>query len=473
MDHPVVFTMMIVYLIVTVIIAVILAKRIRNSDSFLIASRNLPWVLVVAVIAGDWIGGGSVIGVAQRGYTTGINGCIYNIGMFLALIAFSFTLAKKYRRTGAITVPEMIKSFFGKRTANVASAIIILAYFIVMVTTMVSGGTILSLVLGISQTFGIAVSAVMFVGITLTGGLISISLTNMIHLIVLVLGLLTSSVFGLIKVGGWSGLREALPASYFDITGGFQPQLWTGDLIAVVLGFLAAQVLVTGVLAGKNPEAASKGCFFSAFVVLPVGVACALLGMISRVIYADTLPYGLSAGPAAMVALNQWVGGLAMCGIWAAMISSGPAIVLALSQLLVRDVYVGIINPAAPDKKILFHSRLIVVIVGILSFVFALGFYEVLSGILWAFAIRSGVGILIVMIAYLGMERVTEQGAFWGLLAGLATLIYWTLTKNPFGIHEVYPMIASIVLITLIVSVFTKRKVKIPEHIKRSFEMPG
>lgn len=56
------FIMMIVYIIVTVVIAAVLAKRVRSSDSFLIAGRGLPWFLVVAVIAGDWIGGGSVIG---------------------------------------------------------------------------------------------------------------------------------------------------------------------------------------------------------------------------------------------------------------------------------------------------------------------------------------------------------------------------------------------------------------------------
>ena len=107
MEHPIVFGMMIIYIIVTMVIAVALAKRVRSSDSFLIAARGLPWFLVTAVITGDWIGGGSVIGVAQRGYTTGITGCLYNVGMFLALTIFAFTLAKRYRRTGAITVPEM------------------------------------------------------------------------------------------------------------------------------------------------------------------------------------------------------------------------------------------------------------------------------------------------------------------------------------------------------------------------------
>ncbi|MBA7689399.1 Sodium/glucose cotransporter [subsurface metagenome] len=471
MEYPIVFGMMMIYIIVTMVIAIALAKRVRSSDSFLIAARGLPWFLVTAVVTGAWIGGGSVIGVAQSGYTTGIAGCLYNVGMFIALTLFAFTLVKRYRRTGAITIPEMVKSFFGNKTGHVASVMIILAYSIIMITTLVSGGAVLSLVLGISQTWGIAISAILFVGITLAGGLVSISLTNFIHVVVLFLGLLMSAIFGLMKVGGWSGLSQALPASYFDFTGGVPHQLWTGDLVSVVIGFFAAQVVIIGILAGKDPEATAKGCFASAFLVLPLGIACVLLGMISRVIYGDALPYGLTAGPAAMVALNPWLGGFAICGIWAAIISSGPAIVLGLSQLFVQDYYVGIINPAAPDNKVLFYSRAITVVIGIITFVFALGFYEVLSGILWAFAIRAGVGLLIIMIAYLGMSRVNEKGAFWGLLCGLVVLIYWTIADRPWDIHEVYPMLGSVAVVTLIISAFTKRKASIPEHIRESFEI--
>ncbi|MFC1916622.1 hypothetical protein ACFLX1_00605 [Chloroflexota bacterium] len=153
-----------------------------------------------------------------------------------------------------------------------------------------------------------------------------------------------------------------------------------------------------------------------------------------------------------------------MCRLWAAIVSSGPAIVLGLSQLVVRDAYIEKINPAAPDKKVLFYSRVIAVVVGILTFVFALGFSEVLADILWAFAI----GILIVIIACLGMKRVNEWGAFWGLLCGLVALIYWTIADHPFGVHEVYPMIGSVVIITLIINALTKRKMLIPEHIRES-----
>ena len=279
-----------------------------------------------------------------------------------------------------------------------------------------------------------------------------------------------SLVFGLIKIGGWSTLSQSLPPSYFNLSA-LQPQMRTVEMLSVIIGFIAAQALVMGILASKDTKAAINGAIASAIMVLPIGIMCAVLGMIARVIYGDTLPHGLSAGPAAILAVNPWIAGLAFCGLWAAIISSGPACALALVQLAIRDIYVGVINPTAPDKKVLFYSRTIAVVISILAFVFSLILYEVLTAVYWAFAIRAGVGVLILMITYLGAKRVNEKGAFWGLVGGLVVLIYWTLAGHPFGIHEFYPMILTVVLISLIVSAFTTRKVPISEHFKSSFDI--
>lgn len=247
--------------------------------------------------------------------------------------------------------------------------------------------------------------------------------------------------------------------------------MWTGEVLSVVIGFVAAQVLVMAILAGKDPKASIKGALVSAVIVLPIGIMCAMLGMISKATYGDALPHGLAAAPAIMLSLNPWLAGFALCGLAAAIISSGPAVVLGVSQLIVRDIYVGVINPAAPDKKVLFYSRAFTLVIGILAFVASLTLYDILSATYWVFAIRSGIGLLILMVTYLGMKRVNEHGAFWGLLCGLVALVYWTLANQPFGIHEVYPMITAAVIVSLIVSAFTRRRAQIPEHFRESFNI--
>lgn len=471
MDYPIAFGIVMIYIIVTIVIAVIVSKKVRSSDSFLVATRSLPWFLVLAVVVGEWIGAGTVIGVAQRGYTDGITGSLYNVGMFIALVVFAVKLAARYRRAGVITVPEIVKGLFDKKTSYVSSVMLILAYFVIIVITIVGGSAVLSLLFGISHTWGLAISAGLFVAIAIVGGLVAVSITNIMHVVVLIIGLVMALIFGLVKVGGWTGLSEALPASYFDITGGAQPQMWTGEVLSVVIGFIAAQVLIMGILASKNPKAAVKGSLASAIIVLPIGVVSAMLGMLSRALYGDVLPHGLAAAPAAMLALNPWIAGFALCGLAAAIISSGPAVVLGLSQLVVRDVYVGIINPAASDKKVLFYSRAFTLVMGILAFILSLTLYEILTAVYWVFAIRAGIGALILMVTYLGMKRVNERGAFWGLLCGLGALVYWTLANHPFGIHEVYPMIAAVVVVSLIVSAVTKRKVQIPDDVRNSFKI--
>ena len=207
------------------------------------------------------------------------------------------------------------------------------------------------------------------------------------------------------------------------------------------------------------------------WLVLPIGVICARLGMISRAVYGDALPHGLSAGPAAIVALNPYLAGFGMCGLWAAVISSGPPILLGLAQLGIRDFYLQMIDPAAPDSKVLLYTRVLTAAFGVIAFFISLVLYELLQAIYWVFAVRAGIGLLLLMVTYLGVKRVTEHGAFWGLLAGLLVLIVWTAADRPFAIHEVFPAVLTVFVVALVVSARKGRQAEVPRRIIESFNL--
>ena len=41
MDYPIAFGIMMIYIIITIVISVIVSKKVRSSDSFLVATRAL------------------------------------------------------------------------------------------------------------------------------------------------------------------------------------------------------------------------------------------------------------------------------------------------------------------------------------------------------------------------------------------------------------------------------------------------
>ena len=62
------------------------------------------------------------------------------------------------------------------------------------------------------------------------------------------------------------------------------------------------------------------------------------------------------------------------------------------------------------------------------------------------------------MIAYLGSRRVSENGAFWGLIIGVGVLIAWTMLGSPYQIHVAVPLVVVMVISILVISRFSRRK---------------
>ena len=464
----------IVYTIVTIGVANIILKKKLGSDHFLVAGRSLPLVLVVAVVLGDWIGGNSTIGVSQRGYTEGILGSSYSFALGLAMIVFAFTMSARYRRLRAVTIPEVVGRLFDPKTRLMAAIVIGVAYFIAGTTQIISGGALLAPLLGVDKWGADLIAAFIFMAIITAGGLRSIALVNVIQLGVIFIGISVSLFFSLTLIGGsvtggFSRLLNELPPSYWSI-GARNPFTLSGEVLATVFTCFAGQAAITGIFAAKDTKAAVRGAWIVGFLLMPIGLAFALLGMCARIQFpeAESLPFGLSAAPAMMLALNPFVSGIALCGLFAAIISTGPLCFLAPTQILMRDIYSVYINPNATDRQKLVLSRIFAIVLLILGGIMAVTFKEVLKITYWGFAFRSGIAVILLSVTYLGARKISEDGAFWGLLAGTVMFIAWSISGKPYGIHEAIPTISTVFISTVIISRFRKRRKDLPKEVREA-----
>lgn len=252
-------------------------------------------------------------------------------------------------------------------------------------------------------------------------------------------------------------LFDKLPPSFWSFKA-ISPVTWSGEMLSVVLTCFAAQAAISGIFAAKDAKAAVQGTCISAALMIPIGLVCAIIGMCARIYYGSELPSGLTAGPAMLLALNPIVAGIALCGCFAAIVSTGPLSFLAPTQILIHDIYSVHINTKATDKKVLIYSRVLSVILIILGWLLGITIYDLLGTIFWAFTLRVGVGILLLTITYMGARYVSEDGAFWGLIIGFVVLISWTACGSPYGIHVAIPTTAAIFTTSLIISRFRARK---------------
>lgn len=444
------------YVILTLLVANFWVKKRMGADHYLIAGRSLPIFMVVAVVLGDWLGGGSTIGVCQRGYNEGIVGIMYPISIGIALFVFAATMAKRFRRSKAVTVPEMTGKIFDTRTKLTTAIIIGFTYYVLGITQIISGGALCSTLLGVDKVWAELIAATIFIAITMNGGLLSIAAVNLVQCVVIYLGMIVGLIFSLSFIGidvsgGLNRLMTELPPTFWSFET-IHPITWIGEVLAVVLSCFAAQAAITGVFAARNEKDAIRGTLIAGALIMPIGIIFVLIGMCAKIHYGPDLPGGLTAAPAMMLALNPIVAGTALCGLFAAIISTGPLCFLAPTQIIIQDIYKAHINPRASDRKILLLSRATTFTTIAIGWVISQTLYDVLGTILWAFALRSGITVILLIATYMGTRYISEAGAFWSLIVGFLVLIVWTLMDSPFGIHVVMPTALAIFLASLIIT---------------------
>ena len=468
--------MLIVYAIVTIGIANIVLRKKLGSEHFLVAGRALPISLVIACVVGDLLGGPSTVGVCQRGFTEGIVGIMYPISMAVGMVLFSATMAARFRRLNAITIPEVVGRLFDVKTRFITALVIAIAYFIIGITQIMAGGALLSSLLGIDIILANLITALIFSVIIIAGGLRSIALVNIIQVCVIFIGIVFSLSFSLILIGGSltggvSRIWTELPRSFWSF-GTLSPRTLSGETLSTVLTMFAAQAVITGVFAAKNEKIASRGSWLASLFYLPVGIAFVILGMCSRIHFGETLPFGLTAAPAMMLALNPVMAGISICGLFAAIVSTGPLIFLAPIQIFIRDIYTVYMSPEASDRKILVINRILALALCVIAWFFTFTFQEILEVVYWAFSIRAGIAIILLSVTFLGARNVSEDGAFWGLITGALVFTVWTLTGSPFGVHVAIPSVAAVLCAALIISQFKKRTQELTPEVKEAL-YPG
>ena len=161
------------------------------------------------------------------------------------------------------------------------------------------------------------------------------------------------------------------------------------------------------VLAARDEKVAVKASFITAAVVAPFGFFTVFMGMYARVFFPtldDLGGFSTNALPYLMMnKMTPIIGGIVLASIFAAILSTVSPIILAAGTMFTKDIYQKYINPDAPDKKIVFISRVATAIAGIGCIVLAvlLNGSKVLDIVYLAYTFR---GALFIILLYSSMS---------------------------------------------------------------------
>ena len=434
-------TLVIAYLLITIVIGLLAAKRVKNSADFAIAGRHLPLVMIVTTTFATWFGSETVLGIPAKFINSGLNGVVedpFGAGSCLILVGVFF--AAKLYKMSLLTISDYYRERYGRSVEVICSVIIMVSYLGWVSAQVTALGLVFNLLSdgAISMPMGMAIGVVSILAYTLFGGMWSVAVTDFMQMIILVVGLATIAVFAGQQAGGADKvLALAVSQDLFK----FWPEPNFKDMIfffaaaiTMMLGSIPQQDVFQRVMSANSIHAATRGpvlggIFYIIFAFVPMFlVVSAMIIMPEKAMTLmqedpqKVLPtLVMEHMPFAMQVL--FFGALL-----SAIKSCASATLLAPSVTFTENIWRQF-YPHSSDQQELKAMRLTVLVFSGLVLTYAIvmqgsSIYEMVSG---AYQVTL-VGAFVPLVFGLYWPRATTQGAIFSIALGLGTWLALMLT---------------------------------------------
>ena len=437
----------------------------QDTENFLLAGKNLNWVLVGVVIAGLGIGGVSTVGVAENAYTAGLAAGQYLVAWAIGAIIFGIFVTKRLRKSTAATVIEVLDKGYGKVTGFIVMLAQMFVGFAVFAMQMVAGGAILSSLLPDIFTLqtGMLASAVIFGLVAIIGGLWSAALSNVVNCIVIIVGLIIGVIVVVNHFGGMDVIKASLPAGMsgdgshgFDPVKGYGWPKVLGQIISMTVLAHAIQTCTQTAIASKNSKNARNGFIFAAIIMLPMGFISALLGIVA----ASQFP-GLESAklalPAVITTINPWIAGFTLAGLWAADVSTATGLAVGQSMMFTKDIMVKYFKPNMSEKGQVWTSRIMMLVIIVLGYFFAINMKGIIDTLMKLLTLWTPVAVL--MFVTFAMPKITRKstGIVVMVVGGAFGLLSLFVPQIVIAGQAVFGTMAVSILMVIITAIADKR----------------
>src|SRR6201997_1814542 len=222
------YLIILIYFVFVLGIGFVLKRFVKTSADFLLSGRSIPaWIAGLAFLSAN-LGAQEVIGMAASGAKYGIaTSHFYWLGAIPAMVFVGIFMMPFYYGSKARSVPDYLSLRFDEKTRGfnaitfalmtvMSSGISMYAMALLIQTLHIFDSAVRALGLPPTWVFhaSIIVSAVIVLGYIFLGGLTSAIYNEVLQFFLIVAGFMPLVWVGLKNIGGWGGLKAALPAAY-------------------------------------------------------------------------------------------------------------------------------------------------------------------------------------------------------------------------------------------------------------------
>jgi solute:Na+ symporter, SSS family len=471
----------------------VIRRRQDTATDYFLAGRNLSWWIIGASIFASNIGSEHIVGLAGTGATDGVAMAHYELHAW-CLLVLAWVFVPFYARSLVFTMPEFLERRFSIHSRYVLSIVSLITFIVTKIAVGIfAGGVVFATLLpdlhmniGGTEINSFWIGSVLVIVLTglytMLGGMRAVAYNDAVQVFILILGSATLTIYGLIKLGGWSELRALCGSDMFNLWkpliphgvqstwapvmetnaagqvvkqawyfNGYYP--WLGMLFcAPIIGlwyWCTDQYIVQRALGAPNEQTARRGSIFAAILkLLPVylfivpGLIAYALAKSGKVPGLEVMvnhdgsvvPHQAQAAFPLMVKymLPTGLRGLVVAGLLSALMGSLAGVFNACSTLFTVDLYEKW-KPNASQHQLVRVGRIATGVMVVIALLWipviqgARGLYNYLQ------SVQSYLAPPIFVVFFLGVfwKRLNAKGCLWAMIVGFALGLFRMFVDTP------------------------------------------
>ena len=326
----------------------------KSAKDYFLAGNTLPWWAIGASLIAANISAEQIIGMSGSGYAMGLAIASYEWMAAITLILVGKYLLPIFLKHGIYTMPQFLEQRYDHRVRIVLAVFWLAVYVFVNLTAVLWLGSLaLNTVAGVPVQTALILLGAFALAYSLYGGLKAVAFTDIIQVVLLVLGGLIIVALTLDKVSGGEGviagfveLTRVAPEKLDMILSQDNEHYMSLPGLSVLVGGMWImnisywgfnQYIIQRALAAKSVAEAQKGIAFAAFLKLLMPVIVVLPGIALFALNSD-LSSPDQAYPSAMTLLPSGLKGLVFAALLAAIVSSLASMSNSISTLFTMDL---------------------------------------------------------------------------------------------------------------------------------------
>lgn len=357
-----------------------------SSQEFFLAEGSLTWWAIGASLIASNISAEHFIGMSGSGFALGLAISTYEWMAAATLIVVAVFIIPLYLKNRIYTMPQFLAKRYNDKVSTIMAVFWLLVYVFVNLTSIIYLGALAISSISEISFFWCVTGLTVFAIIVTVGGMKVIGYTDVIQVLVLIIGGLVTTYLALSLLSehygygtnilkGLSVLRREAPTHFHMIFRKGDPyykelpglSVLIGGMLVNNLAYWGCNQYIVQRALGADLDTARKGILFATFLKLLVPVIVVLPGITMYVLHQEGLfqqemsDAGVikpdHAYPILMNLLPAGVKGIAFAALTAAIVASLAGKANSIATIFSLDIYRKFFNKDVPEKKLVRVGR--------------------------------------------------------------------------------------------------------------------